>query len=271
VIGRRNPIRRHGDTPLAHFTIIPNELARDTDLSMHAYRAAIVIRTHADGYELSSVSLAESQGWGRARTRAALRELIEAGWLVIRPHKTADGTRAFEEYHVHAARKFTPEESATLAEPVILGDPGLAQANPLVPFGPTPWSHSGHPPGLAQAIKEDYLEDQLEDQEEDQATDEWSEALTRLETRTDQAPQEHSTEEEYCQDCEDNPCNVCGFHFHTRNHRYREPAKPVLRPIRANTIAAADNRCHAPECEQAPIPNGRWCFKHVHLAVTVSS
>jgi hypothetical protein len=165
---KRNPIKRHGDTPLAHFTIIPNELARDTDLSMHAYRAAIVIRTHADGYELSSVSLAESQRWGRARTRDALRELTEARWLVIRPYKTADGKRAFEEYHVHAARKFTPEESATLAEPVILGDPGLARTNPLVSFEPTPWSDSGQPPGLAQAIKEDYLEDQLEEQEEEQ-------------------------------------------------------------------------------------------------------
>ena len=167
----RNPIRRHGETPAAHFTIIPNELARDTDLSMHAYRAAIVIRTHADGYELSSLSLAESQGWGRARTRAALRELVEAHWLVIRPYKTAGGTRAFEEYHVHAARKFTPQESATLAEPVILSSPGLAQTKPLVPCGPTPWSGSDQPPGLARAIKEDYLEDQEEEQEEEQGSD----------------------------------------------------------------------------------------------------
>jgi hypothetical protein len=163
----RNPVKRHGDTPLANFTIIPNELARDTELSMHAYRAAIVIRTHADGYELSSVSLAETQRWGRARTRAALRELTDARWLVIRPYKTADGKRAFEEYHVHAARKFTPEESTALAEPVILG-PGPAQTNPLVPFEPTPWSGSDQPPGLDQAIKEDHLEDQLENQEENQ-------------------------------------------------------------------------------------------------------
>jgi hypothetical protein len=164
----RNPIKWHGDNPRDHFTIIPNELARDTKLSMHAYRAAIVIRTHADGYELSSVSLAESQRWGRARTRAALRELTEARWIVIRPYKTADGKRAFEEYHVHAARKFNPEESTALAEPVILG-PGLAQTNPLVPTEPTPWPDADQPPGPAQATKEDHLENQLENKQENQA------------------------------------------------------------------------------------------------------
>jgi hypothetical protein len=142
-------------------------LARDTELSSHAYRAAIVIRTHANGYELSSVSLGESQGWGRARTRTALRELIDARWLVIRPYKTADGKRACEEYHVHAARKFNPEESIALAEPVILGS-GLARTAPLHPTGPTPWPDWDQPPGPAQATKEDHLENQQENKKENQ-------------------------------------------------------------------------------------------------------
>lgn len=161
----RNPIRRHGDTSRGHFTIIPNELARDTELSMHAYRAAIIIRTHADGYELSTASIAESQRWGRPRTRAALQELTEARWLAIRPFKTATGHRAFEEYHVHVARKFNPEEATALAEPVILG-PGLTRTNPLVPAEPTHWPDSDQPLGLARSTKEDHLQDQLENKQE---------------------------------------------------------------------------------------------------------
>jgi hypothetical protein len=164
----RNPIRRHGATPRGHFTIIPNELARDTELSMHAYRAAIVIRTHADGYELSTASIAESQGWGRPRTRAALQELTEARWLAIRPFKTAKGQRAFEEYHVHVARKFNPEEAAAIADPVILL-PGSTQTNPLAPTEPTPWPDPDQPPGLAQSTEEDHLEDQQENKQENQA------------------------------------------------------------------------------------------------------
>lgn len=164
----RNPIRVHGVTPHAHFTIIPNELARDTALSMHAYRAAIVIRTHADGFEISAASLAKSQRWGRARTREALQELSDAGWLVIKPVKTADGTRAFDEYHIHAARKFRPEESAEFSEPVILR-PRPAQTNPQAPTEPTPCPDWDQPPGPAQATKEDQLEDHLENKQENQA------------------------------------------------------------------------------------------------------
>jgi hypothetical protein len=204
----RNPIKRHGDTPLANFTIIPNELARDTGLTMHAYRAAIVIRTHADGYELSTASLAETQGWGRARTRTALRELTEARWLVIRPYKTADGKRAFEEYHVHAARKFTPEESARLAAPVILTSSGPAQTNPLVPFEPTPWSGSDQPPGLDQAIKEDHLEDELGNQEENQHSRFVTNAPVREPVSPPSGPHtiertaiEHDNPDEYLDEC----------------------------------------------------------------------
>ena len=247
----RNPIRRHGETPAAHFTIIPNELARDTDLSMHAYRAAIVIRTHADGYELSSVSLAESQGWGRARTRAALRELVEAHWLVIRPYKTANGKRAFEEYHVHAARKFTPQESATLAEPVILSSPSLAQTKPLVPCEPTPWPGSDQPAGLAQATKEDYLEDQEEDQKED-----YEPSFDYARDMQDDEPSWGDEPGRWIDDEPpwDAPTVASGPH-----------------PFQANIIDTNDTRCHAPECTHAPILNCRWCPAHVHLAVAAAS
>lgn len=61
----RNPIKWHGDAPRDHFTMIPNELARDTELSLYAYRIAIVIRTHAEDYEVSAASLAKMWGWHR--------------------------------------------------------------------------------------------------------------------------------------------------------------------------------------------------------------
>lgn len=198
-----NPIRRHGDTPRDQFTLIPNELARDNSLSMHAYRVAIVIRTHADGYEVSAASLAKSLGWGRGRTGEALRELVQAGWLVIRPYRTVGGKRAFDEYHIHTARRFTPDESATLAEPVTLGSPVPNEHTPLSPTETPPCLEPGHPPVLSGDTKEDHLEDHLEEKLEDQAAQPVS-PLSMPDT-IKRTPIEHDSPDEYLPD----DCSNC--------------------------------------------------------------
>jgi hypothetical protein len=54
----RNPDQAARRNPRDHFTMVPNELVRDTELSNHAYRVASVIRSHAEDYEVSVKSLA---------------------------------------------------------------------------------------------------------------------------------------------------------------------------------------------------------------------
>ncbi len=167
----RNPIKWHGDTPRDHFTLIPNELARDTELSLYAYRIAIVIRTHAEGYEVSAASLAKMQGWHRDTVGKALRELAQAGWLVVRTHKTAEGKRVFDEYHVHASGKFTEAEAATLSQPVILPTAAYGVGTPLPIEQATSCLPDRHPPAYGVGTKEDQSEHQPEEKQEHQASE----------------------------------------------------------------------------------------------------
>lgn len=85
---------------------------RGSALSPYAVHLAPVIRSHADGYEISQRSLADSLGWRRETVRKYLGELITSGWLAVCEYKTAAGKRAFDEYHVHASRRFTDGEMA---------------------------------------------------------------------------------------------------------------------------------------------------------------
>lgn len=169
----RNPIKRHGDTPRDHFTIVPNELVRDTELSNHAYRVASVIRSHAEDYEVSVKSLAEMLGWGRVRTREALQELVATRWLAIRRYKTASGTRAFEEYHLNVSRKFTEPEAAEYHQTITLPagrthdlnqgtSHDLNQITPMTSVGSPPCPEPSHPHDPSQVTKEYESEDQGE-------------------------------------------------------------------------------------------------------------
>ncbi len=196
----RNPIKRHGDTPRDHFTIVPNELVRDTELSNHAYRVASVIRSHAEDYEVSVKSLAEMLGWGRVRTKEALQELVAARWLAIRKYKTASGTRAFEEYHLNVSRKFTEPEAAEYNQTIALPagrthdlnqdtPHDLNQDTPMTSVGSPPSPESVHLHDPSQVTKEYEPEDQGENTKGENHSrrqalttgledeDEWSRAL----------------------------------------------------------------------------------------------
>lgn len=165
----RNPVKWHGDKPFDRFAIIPNELARDNNLSNYAFRVAIVIRTHAEDYQVSAVSLASDFRWGRASATRALEELTAAGWLAVRKVRTSKGTRAYEEYHVHASRRFTEEELAHYSAEVIL--PSAYASNEVMSL-PSDEARGCtelmHPVAHSGDIKENQQEDQQEHQVEDQ-------------------------------------------------------------------------------------------------------
>jgi hypothetical protein len=161
----RNPIRRHGENPRDHFTTVPNELFRTDALSPHAVHLALVIRSHADGYEISQRSLADSLGWRHETVRKYLGELVASRWLAICEYKTAAGKRAFEEYHVHAARQFDADEMARYCRTVTLG----VRDETAHPYATEPHTtvRSDRTPLCDEtAHKEDHLEEQLEEQEE---------------------------------------------------------------------------------------------------------
>ncbi|OBG29116.1 hypothetical protein [Mycobacterium sp. 852002-51057_SCH5723018] len=170
----RNPIKWHGENPRGHFTIVPNELARDAQLSSHAYRIAIVIRTHAESYEVSIKSLAAMYRWGRGRTGKAIEELVAARWLAKRTYETVEGNRVFDEYHVHASRRFSEEESAMLNSRVVIRARPDPIENNLMSPAVTPRCAERHHLSVSnQDTKENQQEHQSENKEENQSVDCW--------------------------------------------------------------------------------------------------
>lgn len=165
----RNPIKRHGDNPTAQFVMIPNELARDTTLSNHAYRIAIEIRTHAEDFEVSMASIAKAHGWSRTKVKEAFGELVTSGWLAKRQYVNASGHRVFDEYHFDVSRRFTHEESIEWNRQVILrATHDSVEPIPLNSGGAGGCAEPEHPPVPRGDIKEDQQEHQIEHEREDQ-------------------------------------------------------------------------------------------------------
>jgi hypothetical protein len=165
----RNPIRRHGELPSDQFTIIPNELVRDPDLSNHAYRIAMVLRSHAEDYEVSAASLSKMLGWHRETVGKALRELVDARRLAVQRYRTAKGGRAYDVYHVHVSGHFTDAEMLDLSESVVLGASHAYDIDRSMLTDQT-WGclPRDHPPADGQDTKEEQLEDQPENKKEHQ-------------------------------------------------------------------------------------------------------
>ncbi len=167
----RNPIKRHGDLPESHFTQVSNSLVREQELSNHAYRIALVLRSHAHDFQVSAASLAKTFRWHRDTVAKALRELQDARWLAVRRIQTPDGNRIYDEYHVHLARQFTDAEMADLCRPLTLaGDaaPGTGSPPPLYQAAPCPVV--SHPPDHSEGTKEEQIEDQSEQKSEDHSS-----------------------------------------------------------------------------------------------------
>lgn len=106
---RRNPIYWIGERPAGDFTIIPNALARDGELSASARSVALYLWSHRDGWELSAKSIAETLRMGRRQAMAAIRELSDSRWIAVR-----ETGRTAREYFAHPSRPLTESEHAEL-------------------------------------------------------------------------------------------------------------------------------------------------------------
>lgn len=116
----RNPIKRHDGGRGNDYARVPNALLRDETLSPAARLVGAYLRSHSDGYQVSHVSIAENLHYGRGKVRNAFEELIASRWLAVTAHRTSDGKRAYEVYHVPVDRQFTNEEMLTLNTTVVL-------------------------------------------------------------------------------------------------------------------------------------------------------
>lgn len=242
---KRNPIKRHGEVPSDRFVMVPNDVARDPELTSRGARVLLVLLSHADGWEVSQRSLSEDLRCKRSVIDGALQDLVKAQYLAVTRYQKHNGQRAYETYHVSVNGKFTAAEAAEYNRTIVL--PAPKEDQPLAP-------DEGHPLAPFEGHKEDHLEHQVEEKQEHQAA------------QSDvPAPD--------CESCATNPCGVCGIHFHTHPHLWHEPVEssreadtaPCDPSSMPDTMETYENRCHSVGCGTDPIPNGRYCAGHLHL------
>lgn len=73
---------RHGPSPEDHYSLTPNGLARDPALSLQAKGLYVYLRSHREGWEMSTERIGEALGIGRNTVSKYAAELEDAGYLV---------------------------------------------------------------------------------------------------------------------------------------------------------------------------------------------
>jgi hypothetical protein len=200
-------------------------------------------------------SLAEMLGWKRDTVRKAMDDLVDARWLAVRRYETASGTRAFEEYHLNASRKFTEEEAAEFNQTVVL--PARQKGTPMPTKRATPCPLNGHPHAHETGTKEDHLEDYPEEQSENQAVE-----LAPGDTWDNEPPFDiPDTSEDADWGMKEGTWEAWTEAQRQAERRRSAPVPPCSVP---NTIEP-ETHCTAAECDQSPIPHGRYCYSHLDL------
>lgn len=74
-----------------HFTIVPNETARDRDLTYRALGLLVELLSHEDGWETSADRIAARAQEGRAAIRTVLTELEDHHYLKRQKERTVQG------------------------------------------------------------------------------------------------------------------------------------------------------------------------------------
>lgn len=97
----------------AHFTTMPNAWARDARLSRRARGLLVELLSHRVGWTVSVASLVAAGPEGRDAIRAAIRELIEYGYLVREQGHDESGKFAEADYMLTNPERFPLSEPAT--------------------------------------------------------------------------------------------------------------------------------------------------------------
>ena len=78
----------------AHFAQVPNEWARDANLSHRARGVLLVLMSHRSGWEVTTEHLIRNGTEGRDAIRKAIRELVDQGYLQREQVRGEDSARA---------------------------------------------------------------------------------------------------------------------------------------------------------------------------------
>lgn len=73
------------------FTMIPNEIARNPNFTPRAFRVLVYLMSHVEGWRTSTQQIAAAVGMGAGTVKAAVRDLVDGGYLVRRQEHSDAG------------------------------------------------------------------------------------------------------------------------------------------------------------------------------------
>ena len=94
-------IIRHGPAPEDHYSLVPNSLARSSDLTLQAKGLYVYLRSHREGWEMSTERIAQALGVSRDTIAKYVQELENAGYLERGQIQTGDGKFSSAVYTLH--------------------------------------------------------------------------------------------------------------------------------------------------------------------------
>lgn len=93
---------RHGPAPEDHYSLVSNELARDPDITLQAKGLYLYLRSHREGWAMSTERIGEALGVHRNTVAKYVQELDEAGYLKKERVKDELGKYEGIEYIIHS-------------------------------------------------------------------------------------------------------------------------------------------------------------------------
>lgn len=93
-------IIKQGPRPEDHYTLIPNSLSRNPDIPPRAKAVYLYLRSHSDGWKITTERVAENIGMGKDSVGAALKDLVQFGYIRRYRVRTDGGTFGGWEYEV---------------------------------------------------------------------------------------------------------------------------------------------------------------------------
>lgn len=82
----------HGPAPEDHYSMVSNDLARDPDVSLQAKGLYLYLRSHREGWSMSTERIAEALGVHRNTVSKYVQELERSGFLVRDYSHSESGT-----------------------------------------------------------------------------------------------------------------------------------------------------------------------------------
>lgn len=93
-----------GPAPEDDFTLIPNSVSRSTDLPARAKVVYIFMRSHRDGWNITSTSVAHALGMNKETVANAINDLIESGHMRRIEKRAESGRFAGWDYEILSGR-----------------------------------------------------------------------------------------------------------------------------------------------------------------------